>query len=112
MESSDEPAKAETIDQRLERKRLEGLLASAQARPTRPGGVSMDEKLQILIKHLPALREQGVSCLKIDGIELLLRPVLPSEEIPQKLEPPQGRDPLRYGLKPGTEMPTLRGRNA
>jgi hypothetical protein len=68
----------------------------------------LDEKLSILLKHLPALRAEGVSCLKIDGIELLLRPVMPSE---MASEPPSvGRDPVTLGLPPGTKLPTLRER--
>lgn len=70
---------------------------------------SLDEKLTTLLKHLPALRAEGVSCLKIGDIEVLLRPVIP--EMPASPEPPRNtRDPARYGLPPDVKLPSLRDR--
>ena len=104
MESS------ESIDQRLERKRLEALEAQSIAQVERIAqarGGALDEKLAILLKHLPALQAQGVSSLRIDGIELQLR-ALPGLELPQGPPEPQGRDPVMYGLPPGIKLPSLR----
>jgi hypothetical protein len=69
----------------------------------------LDDKLAILLKHLPALRNEGVLRLKIDGIELELRPLM-VEEPPKAEEPPAKRDPVTFGLPPGTKMPSLRER--
>ena len=70
---------------------------------------NLDDKLAILLKHLPALRNEGVLRLKIDGIELELRPLM-AEEPPKAEEPPAKRDPVTFGLPPGTKMPSLRER--
>lgn len=64
----------------------------------------MNEKLTVLLQFLPFLREQGVSSLKIDGVELLLGP-LPVKDEPKPEEEPPGRDPVTYGLRPGSKMP-------
>lgn len=70
----------------------------------------MDERLAILIKHLPALREQGVSSLELDGLKVHLLPTPPEEPAKVSEESQRaGRNPLRYGLPEGTQMPTLRG---
>jgi len=69
----------------------------------------MDEKLTILLKHLPALQAEGVTALAIDGLQVTLRPK-PLPEAPAQEEPPAGRDPLTFGLPPGTKMPSLRDR--
>ena len=69
----------------------------------------MDERLAILLKHLPALRSEGVVSLEIDGIKLQLKPM--------GLEPQQGgeqrnkRDPETFGLPPSVLLPTLKGRH-
>lgn len=70
----------------------------------------MDEKLQILLKHLPALRAEGVVAIMIDGVQVQLNP-LRLEEAPQTVvEPPAGRDPVTYGLDPRVKLPSLRDR--
>jgi hypothetical protein len=69
----------------------------------------MDEKLAILLKHLPALQAQGVYSIKIDGIEVHLRGMPQAETSPPQ-ELPAGRDPVTYGLPPGVKMPSLRDR--
>lgn len=68
----------------------------------------MDEKLAVLLKHLPQLREQGVLELKIDGIEAKIAPQIPEKQ--DSDGPKSPRNPVDYGLPAGTLMPTLRGR--
>lgn len=62
----------------------------------------------MLLKHVPALRDQGVYSLKVDGIEVELRGLPQAETSPAEL--PVGRDPVTFGLPPGTKMPSLKDR--
>lgn len=104
---------SESIDARLERKRLEALEAQSIAQAQRTAQARsnyLDEKLAVLLKHLPALRAEGVFTLKVDGIEVQLRPVAAQDDGKPPEEPPAGRDPVTFGLPPGTKLPSLRDR--
>lgn len=68
----------------------------------------MDERLAILLKHLPALRGEGVVRLEIDGIKLELKPAV--VELVATEQPKNKRDPVTLGLPPGVTLPTLGGR--
>jgi hypothetical protein len=71
----------------------------------------LETKLAVLLKYLPELRAQGVLAIKVDGLEVALRPLAVEEPQKPAEEPPAGRDPVTYGLQPGTKMPTLRERS-
>lgn len=62
------------------------------------------------MKYLPQLREIGVAALKIDGIEVALRPQMLQEQ-PGVPPQPQGRDSMTMGLGNGLKVPTLRDRH-
>lgn len=84
-------------------------VSSPQVEPM-PPSESMDTKLATLLKYLPQLQAAGVSSLKIDGLRIDLRPTTNMDAAPQPVEEvPAGRDPVTYGFKPGTKMPTLTG---
>lgn len=71
----------------------------------------LDTRLAILVKYLPQLREMGVLNIKIDGIEVNLRPAQPQEQAPAAPQPVQGRDPMTMGLAGNLKIPTLRDRH-
>lgn len=81
--------------------------SSPQVEPM-PPSESMETKLAVLLKYLPQLQAAGVSSLKIDGLRIDLRPITNMDAAPQPVEEvPAGRDPVTYGFKPGTKMPSL-----
>lgn len=66
----------------------------------------MDEKLQSLLRHLPALRAAGVTYLEVDGVKVIV------DRVPQQADgaPAPGpqspwNDPQTYGMPDGTAMP-------
>lgn len=72
--------------------------------------MNLDEKLTVLLKHLPALRSEGVSCLEIEGIKVELRPITVELQSQAAEAVANRRDPTTFGLPPGALMPTLGGR--
>lgn len=72
---------------------------------------ALESKLEALVKFLPALRENGVAAIKIDGIELALR-FLPSQgETQQSPQGSQVRDAVTMGVAGTMKIPTLRDRH-
>lgn len=57
------------------------------------------------------LRADGVQSLKIDGIEITLRPLVVEQHAPTSTEPVSPRDPVALGFPANTKLPTLRNRN-
>lgn len=74
--------------------------------------MSIDEQLMALLRHLPALREAGVTSIKVDGLEATLGAApLPVTAAEDEQSPLQAQHDV-LDLRPGELMALLRSRKA